>query len=79
MKHSWLREHSLSIALGIGFFASTAAFFACEPGGHAYDFWNAMMGGFGGNVVLLILARKFYERGADPTKPAEECNDDPTQ
>jgi hypothetical protein len=73
----FVREHSLSIALGICFLLSTFGFWACEPGGHWYDFWNAMMGCFGGNFLFLLFARKFWEKGADPLLPPEECEDPP--
>ena len=67
-----LREHSLSIALFVGFVLANAAFFQCEPG-HWYDFFNMVAGSFAGGFVIVVLGKPFYERGSDPTKPPEEC------
>lgn len=69
---SWVREHSLSIALGVSWAITNGLFFLVEAG-HVYDFLNMLAGCFGGGFVMAVYARPFYERGADPLLPAEEC------
>jgi hypothetical protein len=70
LKKIW-REHSLSIALGLGFVACTGMSLLHEPGTRWYDFWVSLSGAFSGGFVIVLLAIKLWERGSDPAKPPE--------
>jgi len=71
MIKEWCWEHSLSIATGVGFVLANIAFFMVDAG-HLYDFFNMIAGCFGGGFVMVILARKYWEKGSDPAKPPED-------
>jgi len=66
------REHSLSIALGAGYLVCTGLSAWVKHGTWAYDFWMSLSGAFGGNFVLILLARKLWEKDSDPSKPPPE-------
>ena len=65
----FLFDHSLSIALGAGFFLSTYLSSVVERGGWWYDAWMMVGGSFGGSFIIVVLGRPLWEKGSDPTKP----------
>lgn len=63
-------EHSLSLALGVGFIVCTWLSWICKHGDDWWsNFWMSTGGGFGGGVVIVLLARLFWEKDSDPTQP----------
>lgn len=70
--HDWCYEHSLSLATGVGFVLCNVGFFWVEPGGHLYDFFNMLAGCFGGGFVMVVLARRYWEKGSDPATPPDK-------
>lgn len=68
----FLFEHSLSIAMGIGFVVSCGLFFVVDQDSRWYDFFNMVASCFGGSLVIILLAQKFWEKNSDPSEPPED-------
>lgn len=72
----FIKEHSLSITLFLGFALSAWLSKQFEHGTWGYDFWMMMAGSFGGSAILVVLATKLWERNSDPAKPPKEGVDE---
>lgn len=73
------RDHSLTIALGLGFIVTDALTLFCKPGTRVYDQWLMLAGSFGGSWLMVVFAIPFYERKSNPQVPPEECTTQPPQ
>jgi uncharacterized membrane protein len=73
-KKTWAYRHSLSIFL-FGFSCATtlvSRYATQENGGWPYDFWMGIATGSWVTLVLILAARKLWERGADPAQEPEK-------
>lgn len=68
---TFIREHSLSITLGILGLACTVLSAVVEHGGWWYDFLMSLAGVFLGCSITALAARYLYEKDSDASKPCE--------
>jgi hypothetical protein len=70
----FLLEHSLSLALIAGWIVCSLIAWSLrwEESNFTYDWWLSNAGGFFGSAILIVLARKFWEKDSDPATPPPE-------
>lgn len=68
---TFIREHSLSITLGILGLMCTVLSAVVEHGGWWYDTWMMLGGVLLGGAIMAVAERYLYERDCDPSKPPE--------